>query len=519
LARHFSAAGPRGADRAVAYAERAAAQAIGRLAYEEAAGLLGAAAELRRRDEEGDPAELARLENALAAAEADAGRWEAARASFARAAVAARSSGDAGAFARAALGHAGGTWDQFAVVDAENVTLLEEALQRLPQEDSPLRAQVIARLSVHRHFAARVPEADVQAIADEALAMIRRAGRGWPEDQALAASLVGALHARWRPGLAEERLELSAELIEVTEAHGAITCAADAHIWRAGALLELCRLDEADVHLARHAELAEASQQPALLIHRDGVRSMRAALEGEYERAARIAREMLERGEREEADGRLLTPIHAQFHGTNLLSLHNERGELGPHAPYFERLARQVAAPGWRPALAWAHLQAGCQDHARELIDAMSADGFAGTPRNSLFLARVAQVAHVITELGDAELAARAEPVLAPFMAFWVVLGPSAMTLGPVSYSVGALRLLQDRPADAADAFATAIECSRAMRARPYEARSQAGLAAALHRSGDDARAEELAARAAVTARELGMVRLQRELAAGTPVR
>ena len=52
------------------------------------------------------------------------------------------------------------------------------------------------------------------------------------------------------------------------------------------------------------------------------------------------------------------------------------------------------------------------------------------------------------------------------------------------------------------------------MRARPYEARSQAGLAAALRRgAGDDARAAELEAQAAATARELGMVRLQRELA------
>ena len=228
---------------------------------------------------------------------------------------------------------------------------------------------------------------------------------------------------------------------------------------------------------------------------------------------------MLERGEREEAAGRLPSPIHAQFHGTNLLSIHGERGMLGPHAPYFERLARRVAPPGWRPALAWAHAQAGQPGRARELVDAMSADGFATTPRDSNFVARMAQVAHVIIELGDAELAARAEPVLAPFTAFWVVLGPSAMTLGPVAYSVGALRLLQDRPAEAAEAFAQAIELSRAMRARPYEARSQAGLAAALRRRGDGARAEELATLAAATARELGMVRLERELASATTSR
>ena len=92
------------------------------------------------------------------------------------------------------------------------------------------------------------------------------------------------------------------------------------------------------------------------------------------------------------------------------------------------------------------------------------------------------------------------------------MLGPSACTLGPVAYSVGMLRLLQDRPAEAAASFELAIERSRTMRARPYEARSQAGLAAALRRPATRARRGARGA-AAATARELGMVRLERELA------
>ena len=508
LARHFAAAGPRAADRAVAYAERAAAQAHARLAYDEAVRLLVAAVGLRRRDEHADPAELAQLENALAAAQADAGQWEAARASFARAAVAARSTGSAEAFARAALGHAGGTWEQYGVEDAENVALLDEALRLLPEEDSAMRAQVLARIAIHRSFLAQVSEDEVRAIADEAVAMARRVGRAQP----LAAALTGALHARWRPGRSADRLELAAELIGLTEAHDRITCAADAHVWRASALLELGRLDEADAHLARHAELAAASQQPALLLHRDGMRAMRAALEGDYERGSRIARDMFEHGAREEADGRPLSPIHAQWHGANTLALRNERGELGPHVPVFERLASQIAPPGWRPALAWAHLQAGRPELARELIEEMSAGNFATTPRDSNFVARLGQVAHVVAELGDADLAASVEPLLAPLADFWVVLGPAACTLGPIAYLVGELQLLLDRPADAAASFETAIDRSRAMRARPYEARAQAGLAVALRRLGEHGHAAILEARAASTARELGMQRLEHEL-------
>ena len=41
-----------------------------------------------------------------------------------------------------------------------------------------MRAQVLARIAVHRSFLAQVPEDEVRAIADEAVAMARRVGRG-----------------------------------------------------------------------------------------------------------------------------------------------------------------------------------------------------------------------------------------------------------------------------------------------------------------------------------------------------
>ena len=55
--------------------------------------------------------------------------------------------------------------------------------------------------------------------------------------------------------------------------------------------------------------------------------------------------------------------------------------------------------------------------------------------------------------------------------------------------------------------------------ARPYEARSQAGLAAALRARGENERAAAVEAAAAATASELGMTRLEHELAAATPGR
>jgi DNA-binding SARP family transcriptional activator len=512
LARHFGAAGPREIDRAVDYAVRAAEQATGRLAYDEAVRLLANAVAFRTRDDPVDQAELARLEGALAAAESNAGQWQAARASFARAAEAARAADAAASFARAALGHSGGTWEQYGREDATSVGLLEEALERLPHEDSSLRAQLLARLAVLLYYA-EVPDERVLATSDDAVAMARRLG----DADALVAALVAAQYARWRPGRAHDWLAIAGELIELTEARGTLVEAAEAHLWRALALLELCRLDEADVHLTRHAQIAEQVQQYELLVHRDALRSMRALLEGAYERGAAAAQEVLEREQREEAHGRTPTPSHLQFYGAEMIAILNERGEMGRLAPYFEKMVREMGAlPGWRTPLAWAYVQSGRAELARAELQDLSADGFAVLPRDTNFLPALAIVAHAVSELGDAELASRVEPLLRPFGEFWVVLGPGPSTLGPVAYCLGLMQLLQNRPRDAVTSFELALERSQRMRARPYVARSRAGLAQALRRRtapNDAVTADELSARAAADARELGMLRLQRELA------
>ena len=183
--------------------------------------------------------------------------------------------------------------------------------------------------------------------------------------------------------------------------------------------------------------------------------------------------------------------------------------------PVFERLASQIAPPGWRPALAWAHLQAGRPELARELIEEMSAGGFATTPRDSNFVARLGQVAHVVAELGDADLAASVEPLLAPLAEFWVVLGPAACTLGPIAYLVGELQLLLDRPADAAASFehgdrALAGDARAALRgALAGRARGRAAPARRATRRAAEPRGAGRRARRASS----GWQRLERELA------
>lgn len=512
LARHFAEAMPQEVDRAVDYAARAAAQATDRLAYDEAARLLGRAVALRRSDDPVDHAELARLEIELATAEANAGRWGAARASFARAADVARAAEAGAAFARAALGHSGGTWEQFGRDDAESVVLLEEALQRLPAGDSSLRSQVLARLAVLLYHDPGAPQERVSIAADEAVQIARRLD----DDGALIAALAAALYAHWRYGLAPKRLELTDQLIELTEARESLAEAADAHFWRAGALLELCRFEEAEAEIARQAEIAERSQQVQQLVHRKGARATQLLLKGDYEAAAAAVAEELEEVRRAEAQGEAPMPLLLAIYGGHLMGLLNERGELGAEAPFFERLVREMGGqPGWRAPLAWAYVQDGQLERGRAEVEELSADEFAAFPRDINFVPGLVICAHAIGELEDAELAGRVEPLLEPYRELWLVTGTVGVTLGPVAYALGLVQLAQDRPDDAVASFELALERAERMRARPYVARSRAGLAEALRRRAqpDDAeRAEELAELAAADARELGMTRLQREL-------
>ena len=425
---------------------------------------------------------------------------------------AAREAGAVTAFARAALGHSGGTWEHYGREDPESVALLEEALERLPQAGSSLRAEVLARLAVLLCYAEAAAER-VLATATEAVAMARVTG----DPDAMVAALIAAQFARWLPGRAHDRLAIADELVGMTEKRGVLGCIAEAHLWRATALVELCRIDEADADLTRHAEIAEHLQQHQLLGHRDALRAMRALLEGDYERGAAAARDLRDRASRDDgADETPMTMLRG-FYGAELVSIHNERDELGLVAPFFEQLVQEMdALPGWRAPLAWAKVQSGRAEEARARDRGPQRRRLRGDPaRHELPAPRwrssrtpSASCATPSSPRASSRSSPRSRTrgsCSAPVPRRWV----------PSPTPLGLLQLVQDRHEEAAASFERALELSVRMRARPYEARSLAGLAEALRRrgeAGDEARAEELSARARAGARALGMRRLEREL-------
>jgi tetratricopeptide (TPR) repeat protein len=226
--------------------------------------------------------------------------------------------------------------------------------------------------------------------------------------------------------------------------------------------------------ISRFAVLGDELQQPELLVHAAALRAMRALLEGRWDEGEQAALEVLGFGERSRAFGAL------QSYGVEMLQLRNEQLRLGELTEHYELLVREAAAiPGWRAALAWAHVQAGRGDHARAEIDDLRRNDLAALPRDGNLV-------------------------------------PACAILGPVAFTLGLASQLTGQLDDAVEDFELALERSTCMRARPYLAHTQIRLAQVLQRRkgpGDARRARELRAHGLQTARELGMTRLLRDAA------
>ena len=221
-------------EEAVRYGIQAAEEATARLAYEDAIGhiqrqmdLLGPAGLLR---------EPGRMELLLCRAEAlrCAGNMAAAREDYRQAVDLARRSPQPTQVCRAALGvHALGV--ESGSSRAACVELLEEALDRLGDEDSAWKARVLACLA-RELFLSRVQERTRAAwLSAAAVEIARRVG----DDATLAVCLLASYDTIWLPGTAQRRRAIATEMGVVARRAGDRAFEAEACLLRASAGLEL----------------------------------------------------------------------------------------------------------------------------------------------------------------------------------------------------------------------------------------------------------------------------------------
>lgn len=502
LAYHYARALPAGSpEKAYDYAARAAARARKTFAYEEAARLFGLA--LAAVDAGATPDQERRCELMLARANALylSGDFEQARQTFEQAAAVAIQVGDAERQAIAALG-LGVAPSTPGVANPAVVATLERALAALGEQDSALRATVMARLAEELYWSDQV--ARRLQLASGAVEMARRTG----DRRALVDALYGRHIVLTGPDTAEERLAIATEIISLIQELGVNDAALRARYLRIQDLLELGDIVAVDREIETYTQHALELRQQHLGFS-DLLRAMRALMDGRFEEAEQFALRGFEAGQRRH-EGFSTQVLVAQ-----LSVVRREQGRLGELVPAIRGFTAQY--PGLtfaRAGLAFCLCQIDDRAAALGEFEYFASAGFDSTPRNVTWLASLVLLSEVCAYLNDKARAADLYRLLLPYATrnatidVYVCYASVAHYLGMLAVTMGDLEAAERH-------FEAALEFNHKMAARPWIAYTRcqyASMLLARDAPGDHKRAIEHAGLALATADALSMKPLAERL-------
>ena len=501
LAYHYTHVPPPPADmlKAVDYTRRAADRALAQLAHDEAVTYYRQALELL---EVANPDHPGRLGLLVSLGEAQ--RWAGDpgyRETLLAGSRLAQQLEDPAGMARAALANTRGTFSGIGMVDAERVAALEAALAAVDNDEA--RARLLANLAAEVMWAGDV--ARQRALGDEALDLARRLS----DPGVLASVLAARTAALWTPASARERLGIASELMDLWETTGDPRLRLVA-LWRhLNALRELGDMEGSDRSHIELERLANELRQP---VFQWFAAKSRASLV----MAGRLA-EAEEANERATAMGREAAQGDAEITRTvSLAGIRYSQGRLAEMVPQLEEDAASLPTlPLLRILLALGYCELGERRRAGEVIapfrtgpvESVVFDYFAG-PTAALW-------ASACAELGDEEGAAVLVEALDPF-ADQMVSHP-IIWLGSFSHYLGQLATTLRRYDEAEARFAHAAAIHQRLEAPVWLAWTRLEWARMLmaRRAPDDAeRAFELLRQALATARELGLVNVERRAVA-----
>ncbi len=499
LAHHFCQAGA-GADaeKATAYAERAAGRAAAQMAHEEAARHYGAALNMLSLVEA--PADGRRLELLLQLSDAywRAGEFEQAKAAARQAVETARRGASGEALARAALAFAGRLTGFGAVVcDEQVVALLEEALVRLGVGESAWHARVMARLAEEISFADERERR--RLLGRQAIQMARRGG-----DPTVLAAVLQSMHwALWSPEKVDQRLDLAREVVRLAEITGDRAMALEGHLFRCFAQLELGDLPAVQAAFDTCVRLAAELRQPYSQWVIESTRVCLAFVEGRLDDVEPLAQRTLQLGQE------AANPNAPLFYGVQTGHLYWLRGRFAEMEELLLGFGRTypLLLPASECGYAVTCAEQGRLDETRAIFERWAADGFAQLPRNVMWAMNMGNLAQACAFLGDRERAAELYALLGPFAGRTIMLAP-VLPWGAASYYLGLLAATMGQIPTAACHFREALVTNGRMGMKQWLARTQlayAELLLAHDLPDDEAPASDLVAAARRTAQQLGM--------------
>lgn len=491
LAHHFREAAALGeVDKALHWTRAAALAAHERLAYEEAAAQYERGLAVLDPDRPEHATHACVLRIACAREMRAAGNLPASRTFALEAADRARALGRPELLVDAGLVLAGDRgWSEAGIIDEPLVVLLEEALEALPEGDSPWRAMAGARLASELYFVETAADRR-RALTDEALAMARRLD----DPDVLGFVLSCAIWGSWVPGNGEERLARAREMRELARRSGNLLHESIAVMWTTGCLSELGRGDEFLEHVALELDLAQRLQMDEVrwtaLIHACASEMM----QGHIDEGERLMNEALEIGQR------LGTETPLQMYGVGLLALGRARGTgLVEIVPLVQGMVEQYPLiPAWRCGLAYLYRELGMVDEAREQFEHCAVDGFRSIPFDANWQVGVGILASVGELLGDAERSAILYDLMAPYADFTITAGPPADIVGSMHLPLALAAATTERWDLFESHIERALEANDAMHCplwNLYTRYEQARVLARRGESGDVERARAIAQR------------------------
>jgi predicted ATPase/class 3 adenylate cyclase/tetratricopeptide (TPR) repeat protein len=395
----------------------------------------------------------------------------------------------------------GGAYMQAWCYDPTRVELLDGALAALGEEQTPLKVRMMARLATSLYLSPFDSRARRHVLSRHAVTLARRLG----DPPTLAYALHGRHLAVWGPDNLEERIGLSAEILQLAQRSGDFSLQAAGHVWRMADLFEAGHLSGADREVDAYEALARRVGYPHLIAYVNMFRATQAILRGHFADAEAFAQRSLALGE-QVGDVNVRLSHHVQ-----MALLRAVQGRPRETAASFEPVARELP-----PELAWT-VQRGflCLAGERDGVKDLFPHAWRALDRTppSYWLHMAGATLTCLAAYAEAPRGSAAHyQLVRPYEGRWVLAGRDAVgPIGPLAYYLGLLAAALSRFDAAARHFETTIEAAERVGARPFLALAQGAYGALLARRGaslDRKRARQLLTQALQTAHKLGMNQL-----------
>ena len=515
LAHHYVLAVPLGTyEAAVDFSIRAGDRAMDQVAWEAAAKHYERALEVLQLQPAMSNRRRCEVHLALGSAYWLAGQASVAQQHSLMAAELARALGEAEFLARAALNYTGIEVHSINAPDEHNISLLEEALETLPEEDSALRVDLLRSMAVyllgHPDPAVREDIQRRERFSQEAVEMARRL-----KNERL---LLRAMLSRWRavviPDTHAQRLGISSEMVELAEQLGDPLLASQSYRFHSRDLLEAGDKQGSDLWFRRACDIAQDLDLASADLHEHHYEIERALISGQFDVAQEHIEPALEIGRQAWPKNQASWYIDIM-----LIPLYRE----------LETMASIVSSPSqavneddldyqntWRSIHILQLIEAGQQDAARSEFEELAAHKFEDFRRHLAWLADMALASEFAVYFNDVKLCDAAYRLLLPYADRPVYVNGQSLFMGSVSQYLGSLATSLKRWNEAEGHFEQALEMNARMGARPFTGWTEFAYADMLTKRGraeDRERVAALLDRALTAAGDMGMVRLQKRAA------